>query len=322
MSRRYFQKRNLSAVFMLFAFIAFVFVVFMSDINAPQPKAKTVHRNIQKSEEIEDAGFEKNGLWYGLCKKNSVHSISEFRKTVTDDPILKTHFSDFKWENASIGKLDKTILVNVHFRKNDKIFLTKKPIRLPEGDAFITDGVIRVRMQCCNSYSEAPSETDLPDPEFSPGTLPQRMAPAIQQTQPLPLFTIEEPMRETRRKESNPALFSAPASDEFVNAAVNPSAEQTLDPSTALLPVVPIGSDPLMPPKLEPPSGTVMLVPEPSIIILFATGMVFLLSAVKINFRTRKKGTSSEGKASSILSCKNLLDGVRDEFVLCDERIQ
>ena len=109
-----------------------------------------------EQEAFVDANFERKGKWYGLCAKNSIHSVDDFRTTVSNDQVLKTHYADFRWENAKLERLDQAMLAYVYFRKDDKIFLTKKPIKLPAGDEYITDGYTRVRTFCCNNYTVVP----------------------------------------------------------------------------------------------------------------------------------------------------------------------
>lgn len=106
---------------------------------------------------IEDASSEINGKWRGVCKKNTIHSVEDFRKTVQNDPVLLRHFSGFNWETAKIGKQDEETLAYVSHRKGEVIRQTKKPIRLPKGDGYITDGVRVARTYCCNDINMTPA---------------------------------------------------------------------------------------------------------------------------------------------------------------------
>ncbi len=113
-----------------------------------------------------DASSEIGGKYYGLCSKNSIRTVEDFRRTVQQDVTLSIHFAGFKWETAKLGKLDEPLWTYVSYRKGDTIRLTSKPVRLPEGDGYITDGVRTVRTFCCNDYVLAPA----PPPEVSLAT--------------------------------------------------------------------------------------------------------------------------------------------------------
>ncbi|MEN6374363.1 MAG: PEP-CTERM sorting domain-containing protein [Smithella sp.] len=117
-------------------------------------------------QDFDDSSFEKKGKWYGLCKKNSIHSIEDFKTTVSNDPVLKAHFASFNWQNAQTGKLEKATWAYVHYRKDNTVFRKEAPILLPAGDGYITDGITQIRTQCCNSYAAAPEPEKSEDPEL------------------------------------------------------------------------------------------------------------------------------------------------------------
>jgi hypothetical protein len=108
-----------------------------------------------------DASSEMGGAYYGLCKKNSIRTIEDFRRTVERDVILSNHFAGFNWGNAKLGKLDKEEWTFVSYRKGNTIKRTSKPVRLPEGDEYISDGVRTVRTLCCNDYVIAPPPVEI-----------------------------------------------------------------------------------------------------------------------------------------------------------------
>ena len=114
-----------------------------------KPLIKVAMAEIQ---EPADADSEIAGKYYGLCEKNSIHSVEDFRRTVQKDPVLSAHYSGFKWESAKMAKQDKEIWTFVSYRKDGIIRRTSKPIRLPKGDGYITDGLRKVRTFCCNDY--------------------------------------------------------------------------------------------------------------------------------------------------------------------------
>jgi hypothetical protein len=145
---------------------------------------------------IEDASSEVNGEWRGVCKKNSIHSVEDFQRTVQNDAVLSSHFSGFNWENAKIGKQDEEILAYVAHRKGDVIKKTSKPIRLPKGDGYITDGVRVARTYCCNDINMTPSagtpNKELPPIAMTPSAgepgegLPLGVFPAVHSWEPFP----------------------------------------------------------------------------------------------------------------------------------------
>jgi hypothetical protein len=93
-----------------------------------------------------------NGKYYGLCRKNSIHSVGDFYDTVQNDPVLKAHFAGFNWAAARLGKQESELWTYVSYRKGEEIYRTSKPVKLPKGDGYVTDGTRIVRTFCCNDY--------------------------------------------------------------------------------------------------------------------------------------------------------------------------
>ena len=56
-----------------------------------------------------DASSEMEGKYYGLCRRNSIRTVEDFRRTVQEDATLSAHFAGFRWENAKLGKLDEAL---------------------------------------------------------------------------------------------------------------------------------------------------------------------------------------------------------------------
>ncbi|RMF92799.1 MAG: hypothetical protein D6736_02805, partial [Nitrospinota bacterium] len=109
--------------------------------------------------------------WYGLCPKNSVKSLQDFRKLVLQDKLLRVYYSRFRWQQARLVTLNAPRLAYVSYQKDGQIARTRKKIRLPQGDTIITDGIIQVRTYCCNEVIEEVAAPEPPDP--STGTVTQ-----------------------------------------------------------------------------------------------------------------------------------------------------
>ncbi len=128
---------------------------------------------------IEDASSEKKGKWFGLCKKRSIHSIKDFRRTVENDPVLSEYYAGFNWEEAKLGNLEQDVLAYVAHRKGAIIRQTAKPITLPKGDGYITDGVRTARTYCCNDIVITPSAGNPPAASVIPPGKTSILSPGV-----------------------------------------------------------------------------------------------------------------------------------------------
>ena len=71
---------------------------------------------IKEPEEPAEANSEISGKYYGLCEKQSIHSVEDFRNTVINDAALSAHFAGFNWKAAKLVKLDKETWTYVSYR--------------------------------------------------------------------------------------------------------------------------------------------------------------------------------------------------------------
>lgn len=148
------STKRLGMLFLVLLAIAAIGLLIRSFL----PPGKAVTRAgrpgpaVASSQEPADASSELDGTYYGLCRKQSVHSVGDFYNTVRNDPVLKAHFAGFNWDAARLGKQERDVWAYVSYRKGDLIRRTSKPVRLPRGDGYVTDGTRVVRTYCCNDY--------------------------------------------------------------------------------------------------------------------------------------------------------------------------
>jgi hypothetical protein len=145
------KRKKILLVILLFMLLASNLMLF-SRLMKSRTTILYQQQVLANVQEPPDASSEVNGKWYGLCEKNSIHSINDFLNIVENDPVLSRHFSDFDWKNARMGTLEQSAWTHLAYRKNQKISTTRRAIRLPKGDGYITDGKRWLRTFCCNDY--------------------------------------------------------------------------------------------------------------------------------------------------------------------------
>lgn len=221
---------------------------------------KTQALEIAKLAGIEDASSEIDGKWKGVCKKNSIHSVEDFKKTVQSDPVLSNHFAGFNWATARLEKQDKEIFAYVTHREGTIIQLTTKPIRLPKDDGYITDGVHAARTYCCNDIEMKPTA--------GAPAAPVDMAP----TAGAPAAPID--MAPPAGAPADPIGMAPPAGA--------PASPFNITPLSG----APIGAAPItsLTPANPPNVPTISTVPEPNSMLLFVIGIASLAG---VSFKKR-----------------------------------
>ncbi len=186
----------------------------------------------------------------------------ELKSTVSSDRIVARHFSDFKIGRARVVELRTAKSVYVSYRMGNRVFWTRKRLRLAKGEKLITDGTNYARTRCGNRISETPQAAT------SPLEPPARV-----------LNPREDPVNVPIPGELTPPNWFTPP--DFV---IPDSGVRTKPP----IPFVPVGDGvffpippviPLSggtPPTVLPPNPPLVPltpVPEPASLLLIGTGM-------------------------------------------------
>ena len=191
-----------------------------------------------------------------------VKDPDELRYAATRDYVVRRHYAHFDYNRARLVRVTQAREVYLSYRIRDTVFWTRRKIRLRVGELLLTDGKITARARCGNQISDtAKPEVSNEEPEEDVLDRP------VAQIEPGPF-----PVR--------PLLASADL----------PGGEPTppkLFASTFVFPYVPTGlpipprvcpadngsiSEHCRPKRHKPPT-----VPEPSTMVLTASGLAFIL---------------------------------------------
>jgi hypothetical protein len=119
--------------------------------------------------------------WPYSVVDGGVRSSAEVIHVVETDGLVRRHYADIRIDNLRSATLDRTTLLFVSYRKRGAIYWTKHPIRIPEGEAVLSDGDHLIRSRCGNRLSTTPMKPTSPDEpqlaELDPLPVPQLKAP-------------------------------------------------------------------------------------------------------------------------------------------------
>ena len=203
-----------------------------------------------------------------------VRSTEELQNAIANDPVVSVHYAAFHLSSARIIQLDRDRFMHVSYRLGNKVYWTKRELRLAKGEMLITDGIQTARTRCGNLISTTvlgsvgpnePTPKQLDTPQIPPDTDIQ-ISSNREDIPGGPLWTqiagaIVPPAGEV----------SPPA--ETVNYPVTPVPPGP--PETVNYPVI-IGppSGPGVAPWPSPPGPTrIVSVPEPATVILLLIGL-------------------------------------------------
>jgi hypothetical protein len=87
-----------------------------------------------------------------------VRNVADLREHAARDYVVRQHFAAFNYGRAHLVRAGKGRAVYVSFRQRDRIFWTRKKVRLLEAELLVTDGAITARARCGNQVSDTPKE--------------------------------------------------------------------------------------------------------------------------------------------------------------------
>ena len=176
-------------------------------------------------------------------------TVAELKSAIANDLTVAAHYSEFRLDKARVIKLDRDLTAHVSFRRANRVYWTKKQLRIAKGETVITDGVRMARTRCGNQIAEnLPPLAMLSPREPSPVQLDEPVPPEVFKAFPSDVIARAiEPVNDP----GDPDLPLPPA-------PVSPA--NPLPPgSTTPIPFIPF---PVLPPNTPPNSPPVRL-PEP-----------------------------------------------------------
>ena len=207
-----------------------------------------------------------------------VESAAELKNAVFHDPVVAGHYADFDLSRARVVRSDRDRAVYVSYRLGDRVYWTKKALKLFKGETLISDGVHEARTRCGNRVSDTP---------VGPVSPEEPLPTALATPQPPTLLALNQPPPGLPLA---PPLPSTPGS---TPPSAPPGSGGIIPP-----PVYPIGGGGPKPPHQPstpppPPPPPPVLVTEPGTLSLLASGFVILLAGGLLPWVRNKRKRSN-----------------------------
>jgi len=193
-----------------------------------------------------------------------VESAAELRNAIEHDPVVAAHYSDFDLAKARVIRLDRDEMEYVSYRLGDRVFWTKKQLKLHKGETLITDGAHEARTRCGNRLSDhgaqPTSPAQPPDAALDSPTMQSPAAP--------PHLYAGNYLPEPTPGPSAPLIPPPPGSPGGPTGSPIPPIYWPIPPGP------PGGGPPVGPPGGGPPGGgPPVSTPEPGSLLLLAIGI-------------------------------------------------
>ncbi len=91
-----------------------------------------------------------------------VEDAKELKWVAEHDPVVAAHYAGFDYDHAQVVRLTLARTVYVSYRIGNRIYWTRRRVRLHKGEHLITDGKMTARSRCANRVEETPQQEASP----------------------------------------------------------------------------------------------------------------------------------------------------------------
>jgi hypothetical protein len=191
------------ALYLIGGFFAWFALLCVYEMEAPQPSAENRSRTIASSRplSVTNAILPSTSHWERPARvvypysviPGGVKTIADLKNAISQDPVVSAHYALFRLPHARVIRLKRARSMHVSYRFGNRIYWTKRTLKLAKGETVITDGVHTARTRCGNLVSakivEPISRKEPTAQEFDTPRLPQgvgvELAPGPQADPPV-----------------------------------------------------------------------------------------------------------------------------------------
>jgi hypothetical protein len=87
-----------------------------------------------------------------------VRNVHELKSAVEHDPMVAMHYAGFDYAHARLVQLLTERSVYVSYRLGNRVYWTRRRVKLHKGETLLTDGKMTARTRCANRVEEKPQQ--------------------------------------------------------------------------------------------------------------------------------------------------------------------
>lgn len=105
-----------------------------------------------------ERGIEKRPVYPYSIVPGGVRNAAELKWAAEHDPVVAAHYAGFDYDHARVVRLVLAQTAYVSYRIGNKVYWTRRRIKLKKGETVITDGKITARTRCANQVIKVPQQ--------------------------------------------------------------------------------------------------------------------------------------------------------------------
>ena len=163
-----FQRCALAAISAGIAACAFAYVVLPEPAPYATPAALAAASAFAPAAASQAVPAARRVYRYSVVPGGALDR-AELAEVIRKDRLVAAHYADFDVARAHPATVSAPRAVYVSYRKDGKIYWTRKKVMLQAGETLLTDGLNEMRARCANRISDLPRfpvEENAPNPEI------------------------------------------------------------------------------------------------------------------------------------------------------------
>lgn len=120
----------------------------------PGGAARSVSTGVSASDMI--APTERRPTYKHSVIPGGAFDAQELTQALANDPVAADHYRDVTPRTIRAVTLTSGRLAHVSYRLGDRVYWTKRPVRIHSGETILTDGQTEIRARCGNCISLSP----------------------------------------------------------------------------------------------------------------------------------------------------------------------
>lgn len=128
------------------------------DSNPSRQSMEASRQAFASAQEAAEQNLEKRPVYPYSVVPGGVRNVAELKWAAEHDPVVAAHYAGFDYDHARVVRLVLAQTAYVSYRIGNKVYWTRRRIKLRKGETVITDGKMTARTRCANQVIHVPQQ--------------------------------------------------------------------------------------------------------------------------------------------------------------------
>jgi len=128
------------------------------DVGPSRQSMEASRQAFASAQQAAEHNLENRPVYPYSIVPGGVRDAADLKWAAEHDPVVAAHYAGFDYDHARVVRLVLAQTAYVSYRIGNKVYWTRKRIKLKKGETVITDGKITARTRCANQVIQVPQQ--------------------------------------------------------------------------------------------------------------------------------------------------------------------